>query len=108
MLKAIAPLVLLLGTAQPALADEFDVTTERAGRDGAFMRINFGVKSNVDRPAKMVIVTCTAFDAGSAPVNTGTGIINNVKPAEKAYGTVNIRYETDMKSAACRYSNASY
>lgn len=108
MLKAIAPLVLLLGVAQPALADEFDVTTERAGRDGAFMRINFGVKSTAERPAKMVFVTCTAFDADSKPVNTGTGIVNNLKPAEKAFGTVNIRFEADMKSAACRYSNASY
>lgn len=110
MLKLVVLVTCAALLVQPvaAQADDFDVTTERAGRDGAFMRVNFGVRSNAERPAKMVFVTCTAFDAASKPVNTGTGIISNLKPSEKAYGTVNISYETDMKSAACRYSHVSY
>ncbi|WP_155773697.1 hypothetical protein [Methylorubrum extorquens] len=108
MLKILAPLILLLGPIQPAAAATFDVTTERAGRDGAFMRINFGVKSNADRLAHSIFVDCTAFDSSQAPVNTGTGVIKNIQPGEKAFGTVNMRFETDMKSASCRFSHASY
>lgn len=99
---------LLVGGAAVAQPDEFEVNTERSGRDGSGLRINFSVKNLGNKVAKNVFLDCTAFDAKDGPLDTQLGIVQNVKPGEKAFGRVVLDYEPGMKGALCRFSHASY
>jgi hypothetical protein len=55
----------------------------------------------------MVFVQCTFFDADKRPFNTETAILNNVQPGEKAFGKASITGGDTVKTAECRFSQAT-